>query len=102
AIIKQSVVYGTYENAVNRESAAEILRARAAQRTGGAPVAPAAIPATPATPSAPRPLPSDPRASQPAAPTGGGWMDALGGILFGTTGPRGGHHEGLVEVMAKT
>ncbi len=34
AIIKGSVVYGTYENAVDRESAAEILQARAAQRVG--------------------------------------------------------------------
>ena len=101
AIIKQSVVYGTYENAVNRESAAEILQARAAQRTGGTPVAPAAIPATPAAPNPPRPLPGDAPANEPAQ-AGGGWMNALGGILFGTTGPRGGHHEGLVEVMAKT
>jgi hypothetical protein len=26
----------------------------------------------------------------------------LSGILFGTTGPRGGHHDGLVDAAAKS
>ena len=96
AIIKQSVLYGTYENAVNRESAAEVLQARAAQRLG--------IPTTPpATPGQPRPLPGTPPSSQPAAAgTGSTIMTTIGSLLFGSTGPRGGKHEGLVESMARS
>jgi hypothetical protein len=26
----------------------------------------------------------------------------LGGLIFGTTGPRGGKHDGLVDLMAKS
>ncbi len=29
-------------------------------------------------------------------------MDALKGVLFGTTGPRGAHHEGLAESAARS
>lgn len=104
AIIKQSVIYGTYENAVDRESAAEILQARAAARTGAAPVTPfTPAPAPTSSSSAPvppRPLPGDAPATQSAA--GGGLMGTLGNILFGTTGPRGGRREGLIETMAKS
>lgn len=96
AIIKQSVLYGTYENAVNRESAAEVLQARAAQRLG--------IPAAPpATPGQPRPLPGAQPSTPPAASgTGSTIMTAIGSMLFGSTGPRGGKHEGLVEAMARS
>ena len=93
AIIKQSLIYGTYETAVDRESAAEKLQARTAERAVG----PVAAPATPGTP---RPLPGDPAASQPAA--GGGIMGAIGSMLFGSTGPRGGKRDGLADTMMKT
>jgi hypothetical protein len=29
-------------------------------------------------------------------------MDGLKDILFGSTGPRGGRHEGVIDAMAKT
>jgi DNA helicase HerA-like ATPase len=94
AIIKQSIVYGTYENAVDRESAAEKLQTRAAERlTGPAPA--------PVTPGQPRPLPGDAPAGQPAA-SGGGLMGTVGSMIFGTTGPRGGKREGLLEMMTKS
>jgi len=35
-----------------------------------------------------------------AQPTG--FRDVVSNILFGTTGPRGGHHEGLVDAAAKS
>ena len=92
AIIKQSLVYGTYETAVDRESAAEKLQARAAARVG----APAA--AAP-TPGVPRPLPGDP-ATAPAA--GGGLFGGIKDLLFGSTGPRGGKRDGLADMMMKT
>ncbi len=93
AIIKQSVIYGTYETAVDRESAAEKLQARAAERAVG----PAAAPVAPGTP---RPLPGDAPAGQPAA--GGGFMGAIGSMLFGSTGPRGGKRDGLADMMVKS
>ncbi len=79
AIIQASVLFGTYEKSVDRESAAEILRARAQARTAAAPVA---SPAGPAAPS--------------AAGAAGGFLKDL---VFGSTGPRGGHHAGLADKM---
>jgi DNA helicase HerA-like ATPase len=93
AIIKASVIFGTYETAVDRESAAEKLQARTAERTGG----PAPTPATPGTP---RPLPGDAPASQAAA--GGGIMGAIGSVIFGSTGPRGGKRDGLFDIAMKS
>ena len=93
AIIKQSLIYGTYETAVDRESAAEKLQARTVGKlTGGA--------SAPLTPGTPRPLPGGPTASQPTA--GGGLMGAIGSMLFGSTGPRGGKRDGLADTMMKT
>jgi DNA helicase HerA-like ATPase len=76
--IQTSLIYGTYEKHVDRESAAEILAARATQTLPGSPTKPAA--------------------AQPA--NSGSSM--LGGILMGSTGPRGGHNPGLVEKMASS
>ena len=36
------------------------------------------------------------------AAAGGGIMDSLGDLLFGSTGPRGGRREGVVEAAAKS
>jgi DNA helicase HerA-like ATPase len=94
AIIKQSVLYGAYETPVDRESAAEKLQARTAQRQPG----PAPIAATPGTP---RPLPGDAPAGAPPA-AGGGLMGALGSFIFGSTGPRGGQRDGIVQMMTKS
>ncbi len=74
AAIKGSVIYGTYEQAVDRESAYEMLRAKA----GSAESAQAAEAGTPAA------------------------GNALNDILFGSTGPRGGKRDGLVQIAAKT
>ncbi len=96
ALIKQSVLYGTYEEPIDRESAAETLQARTAERLGTA-GAPAAVP----TPGVPRPLPGSAPTAQPAA-AGGGIMGTIGSILFGSTGPRGGRREGMLESVAKS
>ena len=85
-IIKSSVLFGAYETAVNRESAAEKLQARVAN-------SPAATPAV-------LPLPGS--AAPPAGSSGGGIGDSIGALLFGTTGPRGGQREGLLEAAAKS
>jgi uncharacterized protein len=74
ALIKNSIVAGVYENAVDRESAYEMLKAKAGQ----------------------------PVASSGQAPSSGtpsNWLPDLGGILGGTGGRRG---DTLVEVAAKS
>lgn len=77
-MIKASVIYGTYENAVDRESAFEKLTQRAQEnlKAAGAPV---------------------PGGSSGG---GGGMFGELGKMIFGSTGPRGGRNEGLLEKMA--
>jgi len=78
ALIKASVLHGHYENAIDRESAYEKLRARASEKAAASPAA----------------------AEQPSG--AGGAMGALGSILMGSTGPRGGRQAGLMETLAKS
>ncbi len=88
ALIAGSLVAGTYEKAVDRESAYEKLKGRAAASgAGNAPAAPGAPAGTAA-------------AGPAAAGAGGGVMDGLKDVLFGSTGPRGGHRPGLAEAAA--
>jgi DNA helicase HerA-like ATPase len=99
AVIAGSVLKGHYEQAVDRESAYEKLKARTADRTGGqaAPADTAARPTATATP----PTVSFPTTKPPSsAPSG--MPGSLSSVLFGTTGPRGGHHEGLLESAARS
>ena len=84
AMMSQSVVAGVYEKEVDRESAFEMLRDRAAA------AAPAETPA------------SAPQAPAGAGAGSGGTLGGLGGLIFGSTGPRGGRRDGLVEIFAKT
>ena len=84
AAIRASVLYGHYEQEVDRESAYEMLRAQA--EAGAARSAQAGGRATPAG------------QGQPA----GGGGSGVGDLLFGSTGPRGGKRDGLVQVAAKT
>jgi len=82
--IRGSVLYGHYEKLLDRESAYELLRAQAAAATAaGAAGAAEASGAGPAEGS-------------------GGLMGGMGDILFGSTGPRGGKRDGLVDIAAKT
>ena len=85
AIVNNSVVGSHYDQPADRESAYEILKARTEARQDAE--APAA---TPTRTSGPAPT---------AAPRPGG---GLGDILFGSTGPRGGRREGMVEAAAKS
>ena len=87
-IVKRSVVYGHYEQTVDRESAYEKLKARANERQ---PESQAQAPS-----SAPAPGTAPP----PARTTPG--TGAISDILFGSTGPRGGHREGMLESAARS
>jgi DNA helicase HerA-like ATPase len=77
ALVAGSLVAGAYEKTVDRESAYERLKAKA---LAGAEAA---------------------RAGSTAA-GGGGALGGLGDVLFGSTGPRGGKREGLVEKAASS
>lgn len=75
-LMKESLVAGTYDEAVDRESAYEVLKSRSA-----------------ATAQA---------GANAAANADSGWMGQVKGALLGSTGPRGGKHDGLLQTMAKS
>ncbi|HET9933246.1 MAG TPA: helicase HerA-like domain-containing protein [Polyangiaceae bacterium] len=96
AAMQSSLVAGVYEQAIDRQSAFEELKKRAEGDShkrgtrsprGGAPPASAG-----AEPSA--------RGGAPAP--AGGALDGMNEILFGRTGPRGGHHPGILDAFAKS
>jgi len=78
AVINGSALKGQYDKAVDRESAYEVLKTRAAKVAEGKPGAGA------------------PAAQEKSV---GGLVSDL---LLGSTGPRGGRREGLLEVAAKS
>jgi DNA helicase HerA-like ATPase len=73
ATIKASPLYGHYEQAVDRESAYEKLKARA-----------------------------EPEAKAGAGSAAKSGSGGLSDLLLGSTGPRGGRHPGLVDALAKS
>ncbi len=80
-------VYGRYDQAIDRESAYEKLT----NRTAGKSEAAGAPPVGGAASTQPGP-----------AAAGSSLSDTLTAVLFGTTGPRGGKHDGLVQSAAKS
>jgi DNA helicase HerA-like ATPase len=97
ALIQGSLVAGVYEKAVDRESAYERLKGRAAASAGAA--TPPSTPAPTIPPTGTASLPGGPTAD---ANAGGGLLGGLKDVLFGSTGPRGGKHEGLAEAAARS
>jgi hypothetical protein len=81
-LIAGSLVAGVYEKTVDRESAYEKLKGRA----DSAPDAPVTSGGKLGT-------------TKDGAPAEGNFLNDL---LFGTTGPRGGKRDGLVQTMAKS
>jgi len=88
ALMRTSIVAGVYDTVEDRESAYEILRARAT-----AAAAPAAT--APAGPAQPGPAAGG-GAAAPAAGSGG-WMQSLGGLLGGS-----GRGDTVVQAAAKS
>lgn len=85
ALMAGSLVAGAYEKTVDRESAYELIKGRAT-------TAPAATAG-----AAPGTVPG-----QAAPAEGGGVIDGLKDVLFGSTGPRGGRRPGLAEAAAQS
>ena len=89
ALMASSLVAGVYDTPLDRESAFEKLQARSA--AAPSPAAPAAAP-KPRPRAEPKPQPEP--EPEPA-------RSELEELLFGSVGPRGGRHDGLVDVLAK-
>jgi len=82
-LVANSLVAGVYEKVVDRESAYEKLKGRAAEASAQAPANGKGAPAN-------------------TKDSGGGLMGGLNDVLFGSTGPRGGKRDGLAQTMAKS
>jgi uncharacterized protein len=89
-LIASSVVAGVYEKAVDRESAFEMLK----QRAEGQPTATGGMRG--------RPEGIGKGTAAPAPAQDGGVMGSISDMLFGSTGPRGGRREGVVDAVAKS
>ncbi|WP_371816793.1 helicase HerA-like domain-containing protein [Rhizobacter sp. AJA081-3] len=98
ALIAGSLVAGVYEKTVDRESAYEKLKGRAAQ---SAEVAKDMASEAENAVKASKPLPGQASRQAPAE-EGGGMLGGLKDVLFGSTGPRGGKREGLAESAARS
>ena len=83
--------YAQYDQAVDRESAFEKLKARTLDKVG------AGEAGTPGTAGGPGTAAAGAAGGAAASVT-----DALSAILLGTTGPRGGHHDGLLQSAARS
>lgn len=88
-VIRNSVLYGHYEKAVDRESAYEMLKGRAADAMQSAP--PAASGTSASGPVAPP-------TAQPQTASGSGWLSELGQAVFTGSGRR----QSVAEAMAKS
>jgi uncharacterized protein len=103
ALIAGSLVAGTYEKVVDRESAYEKLKGRAAASADAATAPAPAGKAGPAPSMEGLPMPTIPgSAPAPAGGATGGLGGMLKDAMLGTTGPRGGRHPGLVEKAASS
>jgi DNA helicase HerA-like ATPase len=84
ASIRSSVIFGHYEQVMDRESAYEIIRSRTAVKQNAE-------------------IEADPQPGRTGSTgAGGGVMDILGDMLLGKTGPRGGRHPGILDTLAKS
>jgi len=86
ALRDSSLVAGIYEQLLDRESAYEVLKAKGAS-LGAAAASAAGVP---------------PLASKPAGASDGGLMGSMSSLLFGTEGPRGGHRDGIAQLVVKS
>jgi len=87
ALRDNSLVAGVYEQLLDRESAYEILKAKSASLDAA--VASAAG------------MPQQMGTSE-QAPSSGGLMGSMSTLLFGTDGPRGGHRDGIAQLVVKS
>jgi DNA helicase HerA-like ATPase len=87
ALRDNSLVAGVYEQLLDRESAYEILKAKSASLDAAVASA-AGI--------------SQQISTSEQAPSSGGLMGSMSMLLFGTDGPRGGHRDGIAQLVVKS
>ena len=90
-LVSQSTLYARYADTIDRESAFELLNAQAtssAQKQQKNAEKETATPQEPANP--------------PQQRENSGFLGSIEELLFGSTGPRGGKKDGLVQTAAKT
>jgi len=88
ALIADSLVAGVYEKTIDRESAYEKIKGRAPAMDAQA-IAQARQTVQKANDS-------------PAATTDSGVMGQVSDLLFGSTGPRGGRHDGVAQLVVRS
>ena len=89
-LIESSLVAGVYEQTVDRESAFEMLQARAGSTNNSG---------KPLEKQSPSNQESTGNVGQQVAE---GILGGLGSLVFGSTGKRGGHHDGMISAFAKS
>jgi DNA helicase HerA-like ATPase len=94
-LIKQSIFYGRYEKALDRESAYEMLMQRTEKTTPAGKIA-----TTEKTNAAGKAATAKTTSKQPAAEKS--LTQEMKDFVFGSTGPRGGKKDGLVQTAAKS
>jgi hypothetical protein len=78
ALMADSIVAGAYEKTIDRESAHELIKGRVTTKLEEA------------------------AKTKADAKTDDGMMGGLKDILFGKTGPRGGQHDGVAQIVVKS
>jgi uncharacterized protein len=118
-LLTNSLVTGVYEKVIDRESAYEKIKGRTTERSGDNGNSNATKPSDDndlSTLGAPgggklsrgttmgSGIGGGIGGAQASTPeqSGGGLMGGLNDLLFGTTGPRGGKHDGLAQTMARS
>ena len=106
---QNAALYGHYAQAIDRESAYEKLKARTTDKLSGGAAAGevgagggAAAPGRSGPATAPAQPPTSGGFGAEASAAGAAITGALSDILLGTTGPRGGHHDGLLTSAARS
>jgi DNA helicase HerA-like ATPase len=99
ALLKDSLVAGVYEKTEDRESAYEKIKGRVMASSVPAGAQDESLPSGPLSGGSVAGAPIG-SAGKPAE--GGGMLGGITDVLFGTTGPRGGRHEGLATNMARS
>ena len=104
-LIAGSLVAGVYDQTADRESAYERIKGRAASAGGRMPGSDAGTGRSMADEAQAAARSGNTHSGADAtapAPSGGGLMDSLKDMVFGSTGPRGGRHPGLAQTAANS
>jgi hypothetical protein len=98
ALRDNSLVAGVYEQLLDRDSAYEVLKAKGASLSGAAASAAGVLP----TAGGGAGGVAGGAAGGATGSSDGGLMGSMSKLLFGTEGPRGGHRDGIAQLVVKS